>query len=157
MSLEAIALEVRKALPAIKKLDVLSLALDEAANAEQLLAAAKRELAEKLGILANAKTEIVAAHVAVDDAKREADNVVAEAREQAAKIKQDAKVKADAALEKARAKASEIETQAAVAEELFTSKRQTNEEVLAMLQAQIAHAEAKLSEIRAAIAKITGG
>mgnify|MGYP000579533573 CR=1 FL=1 len=49
----------------------------------------------------------------------------------------------------------EIPYNATVETEKFTIQKQTNDEVLAIAGAQIAHAEAKLNEIRSAIAALT--
>ena len=67
----------------------------------------------------------------------------------------EAKDKADALIAKAKDKADALAEATATAAEKFAIQKQANDEVLAMANAQIAHAEAKLSEIREAIARLT--
>jgi len=156
MSLEADLFEIRKALPAIKLLERVELALADVVHIEGRIAAGEKKLTALNGAVSVTDSELTSAKAEVEAAKREAGTLVADARKYATEIKADAKAAADKAAVKARAKVDSLETEAAVLAEKFATQKQTNDEILAMTQAQIAHAEAKLSEIRAAIAKITG-
>jgi chromosome segregation ATPase len=157
MSLEADLFEIRKALPAIKLLERVEAALADAVHVEGRAAAGEKKLAELSKAVSVTTGELATANAAVEDAKREASKLVNDARKYASEIKAKAKDDAEKKAAKADADAAAIAADIAVQLEKFAAQKQTNDEILAMTQAQIAHAEAKLSEIRAAIAKITGG
>lgn len=157
MSLESSVHKIREFAKTFDALLSIGDALETALAAEAMAKSAEVRRAAAAAELVSAKETLSAAAAGVATAKDEAATLVADARKYATEIKSEAKAKGDAALDKALAKASMVESESKVAAEKFSAQQETNKEVLAMLQAQIAHGEAKLTEIRAAIAKITGG
>jgi chromosome segregation ATPase len=148
-------LEVRKFLTAFGSFERVERALSDADNLEVKVAKREKELAALTDSVSVATGELATAKAAVEDAKQEAGKLVNDARKYASEIKAKAKDDAEKKAAKADADSAAIAADIAVQIEKFAAQKQTNDEILEMTQAQIAHAEAKLSEIRAAIAALT--
>lgn len=128
---------------------------DITVGAEARAKAAEKRLEQATHALAANKTELEATLKETMAAKDLAKAMIVDAKAEANEIKKDAKTKAEAAIAKARLQAQDTDREYAIALEKFKAQKETNDEILAMTGAQIAHGEAKLSEIRAAIAAIT--
>lgn len=155
MSLENDVKNVKILVDAFAGLQGVRSALESALAAEGAAKAAEKRLASAEMALADAAARLDAMNAAVVTAKDEASKLVLDARKYASEIKNEAKVKSDKKLAEADAKALKLEQEVAINAEKFTAMKSAQEETLGMLGAQIAHGEAKLSEIREAIAKAT--
>ena len=156
MSLELVAKQVKEAIKSLPLLVKVQESLDEVLIATSAAAAAEKRLAVALAAITVAQEDQRAILAGSNRIKDEADKLLSDAKADAAKIRAEAKSKGEIALSKAMDKAAIVTKEADVAQEKFIAQKSTNDEILGMLQAQIAHGEARLSEIRAAIAKITG-
>lgn len=157
MNLEASVHKVREFAKTFEALVDIGDALEEALAADNAALAAEKRLKEADKALDRVIKASADSLVAANKIRLEADAVLADAKSDAAAIRAEAKSKADVLAAKSKDKSDAQAEAHATAAEKFTIQKQTNDEILAMANAQIAHAEAKLSEIRAAIAKITGG
>lgn len=155
MSLASDVSDVRKFLDVFRSATRIEDALTTALTAEQAADAARKRHEASAKAAKEAEAAKDEAFRALTAAKSEAQSVLEGARKEAAAIKAEARKKGEEMVTKAEAKFGAIETQATLAQEKFAAQKQTNQEVLDMMGAQIAHAEAKLSEIRAAIANLT--
>jgi len=157
MSLEASVHAVRELVKTFQGVIAIGDALETALAAEQKAAAADRRTVAAIAAVAEAEAKRVAVVEACELTKVSAAKLLTDAQRDAADIRKEAKSKADVTVAKAKDKSDAMDEAVATAREKFNVQKQTNDEILAMANAQIAHAETKLSEIRAAIAKITGG
>jgi len=157
MSLESSANDVREIIRMYNGIVALGDALDEAVMAEAKTKAAVKREKEAQANLAKAVSEKDATLIAVANLRAEGEKAIADAKDLASGIRAEAKAKADALAAKSKEKYELLAKQDAIDAEKFAAQKQTNDEILAMTQTQIAHAEAKLSEIRAAIAALTKG
>jgi len=156
MSLELVAKQVKDAIKVLPLLAKVQEALNEALLAVDAAKAADKRLDSTNLAITAAREDQRALLAASERIKAESDKMLADAKTDAATIRMRATESADNMVSKAAEKANVITKESDVAREKFAAQKTTNDEVLSMLQAQIAHGEAKLSEIRAAIAKITG-
>ena len=155
MSLEADVHNVRQFLQTFKGLANITQALEGALAAEGKAKSAEKRADAAQALATHTAAEVLAMTASVDAAKQEAIKLVADAKNEASRIRAEAKAKAETTVAASIQKAAIVDRQAALDAEKFAAQSQTNKEVLDMLGAQIAHAEAKLSEIRAAIAALT--
>ena len=152
MSLQASVNSIQNFMAAFAEVgDALDMALTAEAAAKaanKRVSAAEKQCAESIknAEIAAAQAEKITADSAI---------ALADAQKAIKELQLEAKAKADAALSKAKAKLTAIEDEAALAAQKFAAQKETNDEILAMLGAQIAHGEAKLQEVRDAIAAIT--
>jgi hypothetical protein len=156
MSLEADLIEVRKVVKAFASLAQVESALDSVVQAEARLVVAKKALAAVKDEHGAVGVELAETKAAVAAAKKQAQDIVAEAkiRATAALTKADADAKLLAPAAKAKADAivdaaikDQIAAQAAV--DLAKAEK-------ARLDADVTAANTKLTEIRAAIAAVVG-
>ena len=159
MSLAADVHDVRRFIAELRKLKSLAsveqalesalASISEAEGAEARLAIALHATEGATAGVLRIREEAVAAKKAMDAAvdknRDEVRDALAKARAKADGITAKAQAAADALLSEAQAKAIKL-----------ASAIEAQTERLGMLGAQIDHGEAKLNEIRAAIAKITG-
>lgn len=155
MSLESDVRNVREFLNTFKGMLAIGDALEAALAAE-----GRAKACEKRALIAQDAEQQSKADKATiikecEAMRAEAAKAMADAKRSAEDTKKDAKSKADAAVAKANAKIDQIEKDALMAQAKFDHQTQTNKEILDMQMAQIAHGEAKLTEIREAIAKLT--
>lgn len=152
MSIEASAHKIREFIASFVEIGD---ALDTALSAEGKAKAAEKRAAAAQAAAAAAQEAQANALEAGERLRTEAAKILADAKADAATIRKEAKVKADATVAAAKNRADKLDEATATAQEKFAAQKQTNDEILAMTQAQIAHAEAKLKEIREAIAALT--
>lgn len=154
MSLQALrldALKIKKSLPAVAAFIE---ALESSTQLEQLAnaAVADKDEAEKKVEAAGHTLKMLVEES--EKAKKLAADYIKDAQADAAKIRADAKKRGEVAVQKAQEKVDAIDKQHNEMAAKYELDKQMKDEVLAMLGAQIAHAEAKLNEIREAIAKL---
>lgn len=154
MSLEALRLKAKKAVSALDVLADFGKALEQATAIEQLSNDAAKRLVDSEAQIKAASDTLEALMKAQEQAKLEATDIISGAKAEAAKIRAESKSKSEVAAQKAKEKHDAVLAAAAEAEAKFALDKQMREEVLAMLGAQIAHAEAKLAEIREAVSKL---
>lgn len=157
MSLESSVHQVREFVKVFAGLTQIGDALETALAAEQKAAAAEKRAAAAKKSADDAGVAASAAMAGADKIKAEADAMMAAAKSSAEEIRSAAKSKADATVAKAKSEADAFYAAVLGVSAKNDADRKAADEALSKVKAQIAHAEAKLSEIRQAIAKITGG
>lgn len=155
MSIEALSLKVKPAFEAIKVLGGLQDLLNELVRAEQLANAAKIETEKQKALTEKLKLEAEDANKRKKDAEQDAISIIEEARKQARETTEEAKRKSNADSAKAAEKLKALEAEIESLELKFNLDKENKTEIIAMLGAQIAHGEAKLDEIRAAVSAAT--
>ena len=157
MRLEASVHKIREFTKTFAALTDIGDALEFALAAERKAESAEKRTAVTQAAALAAQDAQAKALEAGERLRTEAAEILVDAKTDAAAIRKEAKDKADALAAKSKDKADAQAEALATAAEKFAIQKQTNDEVLAMTNAQIAHAEAKLSELREAIARLTKG
>jgi hypothetical protein len=155
MSVQALFLKIQPALEVIKAFNGLQDLLTELVRAEQLANAAKVEAEKQKALTEKLKLEAEDADKKKKDAEQAASLIIEEAHKQSREANEEAKRKTAAASAKAAEKLKALEAEIESLELKFNLDKENKAEIIAMLGAQIAHGEAKLSEIRAAVASAT--